>query len=111
MIVCILAFVGLAGLNFTQSESSFISKSLASSGSSSSGTSSSTATYPKVCKEDECEITVGVAPLTETFHGTVEKCFASNDPRGAGGEPAKNCDECHSCDALDGTCWDPSTWL
>lgn len=39
--VGLLAFVGLAVLNFTQSENSIISKSLASSGSSSSTSSSS----------------------------------------------------------------------
>ena len=45
LLVGILAFIGLAAINFTQSESSFLSKAIASSsstsGSSSSGSTSS----------------------------------------------------------------------
>lgn len=108
-----LAFVGLAVLNFTQSESSFVSKAMASSGDSSdiSGGYSSTMDAAKVCVEDDCSITVGVAPLIETYYGHVEKCYNSNDPAGVGGRSVKRCFECHSCDALKGTCWDLRTWF
>lgn len=46
LLVGILAFIGLAAINFTQSENYFLSKAVASSSSSSTSSTSSSSTSP-----------------------------------------------------------------
>ena len=94
IVVGFFAFMGLAVLNFTQSESSFVSKSQASSSSGSSGGFwSSVESYwdskTHRCEEEDCHLNLGLW----TWDGKYEKCVDGNK--------VAHCWECKSCDAGD----------
>lgn len=96
--VGVLAFMGLAVLNFTQSESSFLSKAIASSSNSnsSSGLWSSFVSFwdSKIwnCNEDTCSVTLDLGVISFTYDGKYEKCLAGNKEA--------HCTACKSCDAI-----------
>jgi hypothetical protein len=83
----VLAFMGLAAINFTQSESSFISKAFASSTNSCSGNSSST-TAPKkhACIEKTDYVTIDHEGIPITYNITYEECIMGNK--------ISDCNEC-----------------
>jgi hypothetical protein len=94
--VGVLAFMGLAAINFTQSESRFISKAFASTYYSDYSYSetyvSTTSSEPKKkCVEDDCCISVEVGFATATFEGKYEKCLDGNT--------VSDCKKCKPCDA------------
>lgn len=101
LFVGVLAFVGLAALNFTQSETSFVSMALASSSSASSGSGSSGGFWSSVqswwdskthkCEEDDCEDVINLGVYQQHQHGKREKCLNGNQ--------VAHCWDCKECDA------------
>ena len=91
----ILAFVGLAVLNFTKSETTFAQKAMASSTDGSTTASTSDEQTPSsnvACVEMPCEYRI--IGDNHIYPGKTNKCVGCNEPEAIDGIVKKNCDEC-----------------
>lgn len=91
----ILAFVGLAVLNFTKSETTFAQKAMASStdGSTTASCDCNLSPNPRrACKETGCEYRI--LNQYEIYNGVTDKCLDIHDPEAIDGIVKKNCNDC-----------------
>ena len=91
----ILAFVGLAVLNFTKSETTFAQKAMASSTDGSTTAScncNQIPNPPKACKEKDCKYFI--EEENYLINGVTDKCLDIHDPEAIGGTVSDGCNNC-----------------
>jgi hypothetical protein len=91
----ILAFVGLAVLNFTKSETTFAQKAMASStdGSTTASCDCNLSPNPRrACKETGCEYRI--LNQYEIYKGVTDKCLDIHDPEAIGWPVSDGCNNC-----------------